>query len=132
MVKHYKNNISIFLFANLLLSQASLSSETQLADSVKIPLESKTLTLSSNVELFDVNPTAYRVSVYPRSRPAEPYMTKLFFPEEPIQIILPSDILSKDSLGNVFKIEPLGSNLDAHFRFFNSSPRKVESLTHSV
>ena len=49
MVKHYKNYISIFLFANLLLSQASLSSETQQADSVKIPLESKTLILSSNV-----------------------------------------------------------------------------------
>ena len=54
MVKHYKNYISIFLFANLLLSQASLSPETLEADSVKIPLESKTLVLSSNVELFDV------------------------------------------------------------------------------
>jgi len=73
-----------------MLSQELVSLETQQADSVKIPLESKTLILSSNVELFDVNPTAYRISVYPRSRPVEPYMTKVFFPEEPIQIILPS------------------------------------------
>ena len=63
MVKHYKNYITIFLFANLLLSQELISLETQQADSVKIPLESKTLILSSNVELFDVNPTAYRISV---------------------------------------------------------------------
>ena len=132
MVKHYKNYITIFLFANLLLSQASLSPETQQADSVKIPLESKTLILSSNVELFDVNPTAYRISVYPRSRPAEPYMTKVFFPEEPIQIILPSDILSKDSLGNVFKIEPLGSNLDPQFRFFDSSEEDIKITTFKV
>ena len=132
MVKHYKNYITIFLFANLLLSQASLSPETLEADSVKKPLESKTLILSSNVELFDVDPTAYRISVYPRSRPAEPYMTKVFFPEEPIQIILPSDILSKDSLGNVFKIEPLGSNLDPQFRFFDSSEEDIKITTFKV
>ncbi len=132
MVKHYKNYISVFLFASLLLSQASSSSETQQADSTKIPLESKTLILSSNVELFDVNPTAYRISVYPRSRPAEPYMTKLFFPVEPIQIILPSDILSKDSLGNVFKIEPLGSNLDPQFRFFDFSEEDIKITAFKV
>ena len=67
-----------------------------------------------------------------RSRPAEPYMTKIFFPEEPIQIILPSDILSKDSLGNVFKIEPLGSNLDPQFRFFDSSEEDIKITTFKV
>jgi hypothetical protein len=46
-------------------------------------------------------------------------MRKLFFPGEPIQIILPVNILNTDTLGNIAKMEPLGDAYDIQYRMFN-------------
>jgi hypothetical protein len=45
-------------------------------------------------------------------------MRKLFFPGEPIQIILPVNILNTDTLGNIAKMEPLGDAYDIQYRMF--------------
>ena len=55
--------------------------------------EAETVTISASVKLIDVRPTAYRLSLYPRSHPTESFIQKLYFPGEPIQIILPANIL---------------------------------------
>ena len=44
-----------------------------------MPLEARTVTIKAQVKTVDVSPTAYRISYYPRTRQAEPFITKLFF-----------------------------------------------------
>ena len=81
--------------------------------------ESETVNIIATVNPTEVAPTAYRFSVYPRNHPAEPFIQKLFFPGELIQIVLPLDILNTDTLGNVAKLEPLGGDYPIQYRMFN-------------
>ena len=135
-VKNY--NVSFALIAILVLKNNLFSQETTLLlDSLKSnqdarSRESKTIIISSKVEIIEVEPTAYRITIYPRSRPAEPYISKLFFPEEIIQVMLPIDILSSDSLGNVFKLEPLGSDLVPQYRFFTFKNNNISIIPFKV
>jgi hypothetical protein len=87
--------------------------------SVKKAQESETVNIIATVNPIEVTPTAFRFSIYPRNHPAEPFMRKLFFPGEPIQIILPVNILNTDTLGNIAKMEPLGDAYDIQYRMFN-------------
>ena len=59
------------------------------------------------------------MSYYPRNHPAEPYITKLFFPGEKMQVVIPEGILNSDTLGNVARLEPLGGDYDIQYRMFN-------------
>ena len=52
-------------------------------------------------------------------------MQKLFFPGEPIQIVLPINILSNDSLGNIAKLEPLGDKYSIQYRMFNKREKEI-------
>jgi len=124
--------IAILVSKNNLFSQETTLPLDSLASNEEVrSRESKTIIISSKIGIIDVEPTAYRITIYPRSRPAEPFISKLFFPEESIQVMLPIDILSSDSLGNVFKIEPLGSDLVPQYRFFNSENNDI-SITPFV
>ena len=87
--------------------------------------ESETVVINATVNPINISPTAYRYSIYPRNHPAEPFMQKLFFPGEKIQIILPANILNTDSLGNVAKLEPLGDNYDHQYRMFNAAVGEI-------
>ena len=89
-------------------------------------LEARTVTIKAQVKTVDVSPTAYRISYYPRTRQAEPYITKLFFPGEKMEVIIPEDILSPDSLGNVVKLEPLGGEYDVQYRMFNRAKDEIK------
>lgn len=87
--------------------------------------ESETVSIIATVNPIEVTPTAYRFSIYPRNHPAEPYMQKLFFPDESIQIILPANILNSDTHGNVAKMEPLGDAYDLQYRMFNAASGEI-------
>ena len=94
--------------------------------------EAETVTISASVKLIDVRPTAYRLSVYPRNRPTESFLQKLFFPGEPIQIILPANILNSDTLGNIAKLEPLGDAYDIQYRMFNAHLGEIALSTFNI
>ena len=87
--------------------------------------ESETVSISALINVIDTAPTAYRFSIYQRSRSAEPFIQKLFFPGESIQIILPLNILSSDSLGNIAKLEPLGGKYRIQYRMFNKAENEI-------
>jgi len=94
--------------------------------------ESKTVSITAIVNTIETNPTAYRFSVYARSKSAEPFIQKLFFPNEPIQIILPLDILSSDTLGNIAKLEPLGDKYSIQYRMFNKQDNEIKLTLYEV
>ena len=94
--------------------------------------ESETVVINATVNPINIAPTAYRYSIYPRNHPAEPFMQKLFFPGEKIQIILPANILNTDSLGNVAKLEPLGDNYDHQYRMFNAAVGEINLTTFDI
>jgi len=94
--------------------------------------ESETVVINATVNPINIAPTAYRYSIYPRNHPAEPFMQKLFFPGEEIQIILPANILNTDSLGNVAKLEPLGDNYDHQYRMFNAAVGEINLTTFDI
>ena len=93
---------------------------------------SETVAISAIVNTINVAPTAYRYSIYPRNRPAEIFMQKLFFPGEQIQIILPANILNTDSLGNIAKLEPLGDAYDQQYRMFNAAVGEIKLTTFDI
>ena len=99
---------------------------------VRKPNESKTVTINATVNPIDVSPTAYRLSIYPRNRPAEMQIQKIFFPGEPIQIILPADILNPDSLGNMAKLEPMGDHYVHQYRMFDTKPGEIQLTPFDV
>jgi len=94
--------------------------------------EAETVTIKALVNPIGVAPTAYRFSIYPRNHPAEPFMQKLFFPGESIQIILPANILNPDTLGNMAKLEPLGSAYDHQYRMFDAASGEINLTTFDI
>ena len=112
-------------FALVFILTLSLAQNDSLNIEVNKSRESKVVSISALINAIDTTPTAYRFSVYERSRSAEPFIQKLFFPGEPIQIILPIDILSADSLGNIAKLEPLGGKYSIQYRMFNKAQNEI-------
>jgi len=120
---NYIRYIIIFIFLSLSLAQ----DDTLVVKTPEIAKsqESEIVSISVLVNEIDTAPTAYRFSVYARSHAAEPFMQKLFFPGEPIQIVLPINILSNDSLGNIAKLEPLGDKYSIQYRMFNKREKEI-------
>ena len=112
-------------FALVFILTLSLAQNDSLNIEVNKSRESEVVSISALINAIDTTPTAYRFSVYERSRSAEPFIQKLFFPGEPIQIILPIDILSADSLGNIAKLEPLGGKYSIQYRMFNKAQNEI-------
>lgn len=126
--------ICLFLLLNILSAQDSLVFDSSQSQSKLKGKESKTVSITVVVNPVNVMPTAYRFSIYPRNHPAEPFIQKLFFPDESIQIILPFNILNTDTLGNIAKLEPLGAEYEHQYRMFNvgSGEIKLQPFTIRV
>lgn len=125
MKKLYSTIKLIFLAFSFIFSQEnSVKNDSVFISEKSIEAESVIISLSVNPE--NVSPTAYRLTLYPRSRPAEIFMTKLFFPEDTFHVILPLNILSPDSLGNVARLEPMGESYEPQFRMFNAKPNEIK------
>ena len=119
-------NFLLFLYITIIPAQedSTVVDSTLYREKIVVG-ESETVVINATVNPINIAPTAYRYSIYPRNHPAEPFMQKLFFPGEEIQIILPANILNTDSLGNVAKLEPLGDNYDHQYRMFNAAVGEI-------
>ena len=122
------NKSKIFIFLLLVYTNCFAQQETPQPDSINIAkgIEANLVTIKAEIKSTTVSPTAYRLSLYPRNRPAEPYITKLFFPGEKLEIVIPENILNPDNLGNVAKLEPLGGDYDVQYRMFNGGKSKID------
>jgi len=127
---NFFKKFTFFLVISAAFSQDAISNINSLE--ITKSQESKTVSITAIVNTIETNPTAYRFSVYARSKSAEPFIQKLFFPNEPIQIILPLDILSSDTLGNIAKLEPLGDKYSIQYRMFNKQDNEIKLTLYEV
>ena len=84
---------------------------------------------SSEVSIFvpivwQEGPHAANVSVIHRNNPSSPLFQDIVFPHDSMRFMLPINIFSKDSLGNVLKVEPVGGYRAVH-HFFSAPTEKV-------
>ena len=127
---NFLKKFTFFLVISAAFAQDAISNINSLE--ITKSQESKTVSITAIVNTIETNPTAYRFSVYARSKSAEPFIQKLFFPNEPIQIILPLDILSSDTLGNIAKLEPLGDKYSIQYRMFNKQDNEIKLTLYEV
>jgi len=127
---NFFKKFTFFLVISVAFAQDAISNINSLE--ITKSQESKTVSITAIVNTIETNPTAYRFSVYARSKSAEPFIQKLFFPNEPIQIILPLDILSSDTLGNIAKLEPLGDKYSIQYRMFNKQDNEIKLTLYEV
>ena len=127
---NFFKKFTFFLVISAAFAQDAISNINSLE--ITKSQESKTVSITAIVNTIETNPTAYRFSVYARSKSAEPFIQKLFFPNEPIQIILPLDILSSDTLGNIAKLEPLGDKYSIQYRMFNKQDNEIKLTLYEV
>jgi hypothetical protein len=119
---YYKYYVLFFILTLGLAQNDTLNVETF---EISKSQEAEIVTISAIINIIDTAPTAYRFSIYERSHSAEPFIQRLFFPGEPIQIVLPINILSPDSLGNIAKLEPLGGKYSIQYRMFNKVKNEI-------
>ena len=127
---NFFKKFTFFLVISVSFAQDAISNINSLE--ITKSQESKTVSITAIVNTIETNPTAYRFSVYARSKSAEPFIQKLFFPNESIQIILPLDILSSDTLGNIAKLEPLGDKYSIQYRMFNKQDNEIKLTLYEV
>ena len=127
---NFFKKFTFFLVISVAFAQDAISNIN--SSEITKSQESKTVSITAIVNTIETNPTAYRFSVYARSKSAEPFIQKLFFPNEPIQIILPLDILSSDTLGNIAKLEPLGDKYSIQYRMFNKQDNEIKLTLYEV
>ena len=134
MGNHYKYKlIIVLLFSNYCIAQNESNGDSiTVVDSSSKAIEATSVTITTEVNVIDAKPTAYRMSYYPRNHPAEPYITKLFFPGEKMQVVIPEGILSDDTLGNIARLEPLGGKYDVQYRMFNKGKGDIVLKPFSI
>ena len=130
--KTIRNLLLFFSIAVITAQEDSITVDSTFYPKKVVAEGSETVVISATVNPINISPTAYRYSIYPRNRPAEVFMQKLFFPGEQIQIILPANILSTDSLGNIAKLEPLGDAYDHQYRMFNADVGEINLTTLDI
>ncbi|MEA1881738.1 MAG: hypothetical protein U9N31_04995 [Candidatus Marinimicrobia bacterium] len=131
-VKSIRQFFLLFFVSYLSAQDNPTAEDSILTKSNTRSKELETVTILATVNPIGVNPTAYRFSIYPRNHPAELFLQKLFFPGEPIQIILPANILNTDTLGNVAKLEPMGDNYIHQFRMFDGGEGEIHLTPFDV
>ena len=89
-------------------------------------IESKVVEISATLTLGENRPSAFKLSLFSRISPSEVLISRMFFPGDTIQVILPEDILSEDTLGNVATIEPIGGSYEKLYRLFTKSSEKID------
>ena len=104
----------------------------QAVDSLKVDelltksVESKVVEISATISYDSFEPRAFKLSLFPRKSPSEVYISRMFFPGDSIQIILPYNILSEDTLGNIASLEPVGGSYEKLYRLFTKSEEKID------
>jgi len=107
----------------------------QAVDSLKVDelltksVESKVVEISATISYDSFEPRAFKLSLFPRKSPSEVYISRMFFPGDSIQIILPYNILSEDTLGNIASVEPIGGSYEKLYRLFTKSEEKIDLIT---
>lgn len=95
---------------------------------VNIRYDYDVIKLEAPVIIIDSIPTAFRFSLYQRIRPGELLIERVFFPGEPIQLILPRTLFSSDTLGNLAILDPLGGNYKKLEQLFTLSSVQEQVL----
>lgn len=70
---------------------------------------------------WNEGPHAAAISIFQRNDPASPLFQAMIFPNDSLRFILPHNVFSKDSLGNVLKVDPSGGFRAVHHFF--SAPK---------
>jgi len=96
---------------------------------VAVQFTASDLTIQVPVKAVGGEPNAYRLTLSQRNRPAEPLMEKIFFPNEPIKVVLPVAIFSTEKLGNIAILTPLGGDYEPQNQFF-TIPQGSELQLH--
>ncbi len=94
---------------------------------VSIQYEYDVVTLTAPIEIKESSPTAYKLGLFKRSHPAEPFIEKVFFPGEPIKIVLPRNVFDTEELGNRAVLTPFGSDFNPLEHLFSLT--EEEELT---
>lgn len=72
-------------------------------------------------KVIEGEPTAYKVSLFPKGKMATPIVEKLFFPTDSIKMMLPENIWNKENFGNVMTIAPIGDDFEIVTQMFHIS-----------
>jgi len=127
----YKNTLMVKLLSSGVIFTSTLVF-CQVVDSLKVDelltksVESKVVEISAIISYDSFEPRAFKLSLYPRKSPSEVYISRMFFPGDSIQIILPYNILSEDTLGNIASLEPVGGSYEKLYRLFTKSEKKID------
>ena len=124
MVNQLNKILAIVIFLNLSNSQ-QLDSLQQNSSSSK-PLEAKIVTISARLSVGNYSPSAYRFTLFPRNRPSEVFISRMFFPNDTIQVVLPENVLSPDTLGNIASFQPIGGAYETIYRLFSKSSGTID------
>ena len=89
-------------------------------------IESKVVTISATITLGENRPSAFKLSLFSRKSPSEILISRMFFPGDTIQVILPENILSVDTLGNIASLEPIGGAYEKLYRLFSKSSGAID------
>lgn len=124
MVRAFKNTLIIFSSLLFCFAQQEDSLKVGLQSLKKI--ESDVIIISAEVRSGNLNPTAYRFSVFPRHRPSEIYISRMFFPGDSLQVVLPENILDADSLANIASLEPVGGSFEKSYKLFSKQSDVID------
>tara|TARA_B100001250_G_scaffold96781_1_gene81011 strand:- start:8333 stop:9271 length:939 start_codon:yes stop_codon:yes gene_type:complete len=124
MVKQLNSLLTIVIFLSFSNSQ-ELDSLQQNSSSSK-SVEAKIVTISARLSVGNYNPTAYRFTLFPRNRPSEVFISRMFFPDDTIQVVLPENVLNSDTLGNIASFQPIGGAYETIYRLFSKSSGTID------
>jgi hypothetical protein len=80
------------------------------------------VTIVAPILILDAQPTAYRLSIFDRRNTAEPLLQQVFFPGDSIKLVLPRNTLSREPLGNLAVLTPLGGDFVEVRHTFSVTP----------
>lgn len=86
--------------------------------SVAVRYEYGNIQLKLQTQILDGNPTAYRFSVFNQSDSISPLISKIFFPDDTIIVILPVDFFQIEDLGYVAILVPQGDDFEIVKNYF--------------
>ena len=117
--------ISVIIFSSTLAFCQNVDSLKAGEPSTR-SVESKVVLISATIELGKNSPSAFKLSLFKRKSPSEIFISRMFFPGDSIQIILPENILSEDTLGNIASLEPIGGSYEKLYRLFTKSVENID------
>lgn len=99
---------------------------------VKVRYEFDDVVINIPVTVEDTTVTGIRLSVGHRNSPGTELLTRTVRLGEPLQLLVPRNILSPDSLSNLVRVEPLGTGFESVVRMFSVSEQPVVTIPNVV